>query len=259
MEYILRNVLLALLDLPGSTLLDVPRLLDDAELRGYVVGNVQNPAVRRFWLREYQKFPAHFRAEAISPIQNKIGEFLVNPFLRRVVGQPKSSFDLRQVIDQGKILLVNLAKGKIGEDTAALLGAMLVTKFSLAALSRSGVPENQRRDFYLYVDEFPAFTTTSFAGMLSEMRKYRLNLVLAHQYMAQVDETVRDAILGNAGTIIAFRTGLTDALVLEKEFYPEFHRARSRQPAQLSRLFEADVDGVVSKPFSARTLQIGAI
>jgi Helicase HerA, central domain len=131
MEYILRNVLLALLDLPGSTLLDAPRLLDDADFRSYVVANVQNPAVRRFWLREYQKFPANFRAEAISPIQNKIGEFLVNPLLRRIVGQPKSSFDLRQVMDQGKILLVNLAKGKIGEDTAALLGAMLVTKFRL--------------------------------------------------------------------------------------------------------------------------------
>jgi hypothetical protein len=141
MEYILRNVLLALLDLPGSTLLDVPRLLDDAEFRSYVVGNVQNPAVRRFWVREYQKYPANFRAEAISPIQNKIGEFLVNPLLRRIVGQPRSSFDLRQVMDQGKILLVNLAKGKIGEDTAALLGAMLVTKFSLAALSRADVPE----------------------------------------------------------------------------------------------------------------------
>jgi len=141
MEYILRNVLLALLDLPGSTLLDVPRLLDDADFRSYVVGSVQNAAVRRFWLCEYQKFPANFRAEAISPIQNKIGEFLVNPLLRRIVGHPKSSFDLRQVMDQGKILLVNLAKGKIGEDTAALLGAMLVTKFSLAAMSRSDVPE----------------------------------------------------------------------------------------------------------------------
>jgi len=125
MEYILRNVLLALLDLPGSMLLDVPRLLDDAEFRGYVLANVENPAIRRFWVREYQKFPANFRAEAISPIQNKIGEFLVNPLLRRVVGQPKSSFDLRQVMDEKKILLVNLAKGKIGEDTAALLGAML--------------------------------------------------------------------------------------------------------------------------------------
>jgi hypothetical protein len=254
MEYILRNVLLALLDLPGSTLLDVPRLLDDADFRSYVIGSVQNPAVRRFWLREYQKFPANFRAEAISPIQNKIGEFLVNPLLRRIVGQPKSSFDLRQVMDQGKVLLVNLAKGKIGEDTAALLGAMLVTKFSLAAMSRSDIPEADRRDFYLYVDEFPSFSTASFTGMLSEMRKYRLNLVLAHQYMAQVDEIVRDAILGNAGTVIAFRTGLTDALVLEKEFHPEFTAHDLVNLPNYYIYLKLMIDGVVSKALSASTL-----
>ena len=254
MEYILRNVLLALLDLSGSTLLDVPRLLDDAEFRSYVVASVQNPAVRRFWLREYQKFPANFRAEAISPIQNKIGEFLVNPLLRRIVGQPRSSFDLRQVMDEGKILLVNLAKGKIGEDTAALLGAMLVTKFSLAALSRGDIAEGDRRDFYLYIDEFPSFATASFTGMLSEMRKYRLNLVLAHQYMAQVDETVRDAILGNAGTLVVFRTGLNDALILEKEFYPEFTAHDLVNLPNYHVYLKLMIDGIVSKPFSARTL-----
>ena len=205
MEYILRNVLITLLDLHGSTLLDVPRLFDDPDFRSYAVGRVQNPEVRRFWLREYQKYPPHFRAEAIAPIQNKVGEFLVNPLLQRIVGQPKSSFDLRQVMDEGKILLVNLAKGKIGEDTAALLGAMLVTKLGLAALSRADVPEAERRDFYLYVDEFPLFTTTSFATMLSEMRKYRLGLILAHQYLGQLEEETRDAILGNIGTTIAFR------------------------------------------------------
>src|SRR5437879_1730725 len=221
MEYVLRNTLVALLELPGSTLLDVPRMLDDATFRSHVLAVVQNAQVRRFWLREYQSYPARFRAEAIAPIQNKVGEFLVNPILRRIVGQPKSVFDLRQVMDEGKILLVNLAKGKIGEDTAALLGAMLVTKISLAALSRADVPEGNRRDFYLYADEFPTFTTSGFAGMLSEMRKYRLGLVLAHQYLSQLDETVRDAILGNVGSVISFRIGLTDALLLEKEFYPE--------------------------------------
>jgi hypothetical protein len=254
MEYILRNVLLALLDLPGSMLLDVPRLLDDAEFRGYVLANVENPAIRRFWVREYQKFPANFRAEAISPIQNKIGEFLVNPLLRRVVGQPKSSFDLRQVMDEKKILLVNLAKGKIGEDTAALLGAMLATKLSLAALSRADIAEPDRRDFYLYVDEFPSFTTTSLAGMLSEMRKYRLNLVLAHQHMAQLDETVRDAILGNAGTIMSFHVGLSDAELLEKEFHPEFTAHDLVNLPNYHVYLKLMIDGVVSKPFSARTL-----
>src|SRR3989454_7187897 len=196
MEYILRNALLALLDLPASTLLDIPRLLDDLAFRGHVLAYVRNDQVRRFWLREYGNYPARFRAEAIAPIQNKVGEFLVNPILRKIVGQPKSAFDLRQVMDEGKILLVNLAKGKIGEDTAALLGAMLVTKIGLAALSRADVPEGDRRDFYLYADEFPTFTTSSFAGMLSEMRKYRLGLVLAHQYLSQVGEAPRDPIPG---------------------------------------------------------------
>ena len=254
MEYVLRNTLLALLEFPGSTLLDVPRMLDDATFRSHVLAVVQNTQVRRFWLREYQNYPARFRSEAIAPIQNKVGEFLVNPILRRIVGQPKSAFDLRQVMDEGKILLVNLAKGKIGEDTAALLGAMLVTKIGLAGLSRADVPEGDRRDFYLYADEFPTFTTSSFAGMLSEMRKYRLGLVLAHQYLSQLDETVRDAILGNVGTTISFRIGLTDALLLEKEFYPEFRASDFVSLPNYHIYLKLMIDGVVSKPFSAVTL-----
>src|SRR2546426_11423291 len=205
MEYILRNALLALLDLPGSTLHDIPKLLDDSVFRRHVLAYVRNDQVRRFWLREYENYPVRFRAEAIAPIQNKVGEFLVNPILRNVVGQPRSAFDLRRVMDEGKILLVNLAKGKIGEDTSSLLGAMLGTKISLAALNRIELAEADRRDFYLYADEFPSFTTTSFAGMLSEMRKYHVGLVLAHQYMDQLDEAVRGAVLGNVGTVIAFR------------------------------------------------------
>src|SRR3989441_12392219 len=157
-------------------------------------------------------------------------------------------------MDEGKILLVNLAKGKIGEDTSSLLGAMLVTKISLAALSRGELREADRRDFYLYADEFPSFTTTSFAGMLSEMRKYRLGLVLAHQHMAQLDETVRDAILGNAGTIISFRVGLSDAELLEKEFFPEFRASDLVNLPNYHMYLKLMIDGVVSKPFSARTL-----
>src|SRR3989475_3913621 len=258
MEYVLRNTLLALLELPGSTLLDVPRMLDDATFRSHVLAVVQNAQVRRFWLREYQSYPARFRAEAIAPIQNKVGEFLVNPILRRIVGQPKSAFDLRQVMDEGKILLVNLAKGKIGEDTAALLGAMLVTKIGLAALSRAELAEADRRDFYLYADEFPSFTTTSFAGMLSEMRKYHVGLVLAHQYMEQLDETLSGPILGNVGTKIAFRVGLTDAELLEKEFHPEFAASDFVNLPNYHVYLRLMIDGVVSKPFSAETLeQIG--
>src|SRR5438552_4141007 len=254
MEYILRNALLALLDLPGSTLLEIPKLLDDSVFRRHVLVYVRNDQVRRFWLREYENYPARFRAEAIAPIQNKVGEFLVNPILRSIVGQPKSAFDLRRVMDEGRILLVNLAKGKIGEDTSSLLGAMLVTKIGLAALSRAELPEADRRDFYLYADEFPSFTTTSFSGMLSEMRKYHVGLVLAHQYMEQLDETLHGAILGNVGTTIAFRVGLSDAEVLEKEFFPEFAASDLVNLPNYSLYLKLMVDGTVTRPFSADTL-----
>ena len=254
MEYILRNALLALLELPDATLLQVPRLLDDLAFRRQVLAYVRDPAVERFWQREFEHYPVRFRAEAVAPIQNKVGEFLVNPILRRIVGQPRSSFNLRQVMDKGKILLVNLAKGKIGEDTAALLGAMLVTKIGLAALSRAEISEAERRDFYLYADEFPSFTTTSFAGMLAEMRKYHVGLVLAHQYLEQVDETVRGAILGNVGTMIVFRIGLTDALLLEKEFYPEFSASDLVSLPNYHIYLKLMIDGVVSRPFSAETI-----
>lgn len=256
MEYILRNALLALLELPTSTLLDIPRLLDDPAFRRHVVGVVQNAQVRRFWFREYENYPPRFRAEAIAPIQNKVGEFLVNPILRRIVGQPKSAFDLREVMDEGKILIVNLAKGKIGEDTSALLGAMLVTKIGLAALSRAHVAETSRRDFYLYVDEFPSFTTSSFASLLAEMRKYGVGLLLAHQYLSQLDELVRDAILGNAGTTICFRIGLADALFLEKEFYPEFRASDLVNLPNYHIYLKLMIDGKVSKPFSAVTFAL---
>src|SRR5947209_7490636 len=253
MEYVLRNTLLALLEFPGSTLLDVPRMLDDATFRSHVLAVVQNTQVRRFWLREYQNYPARFRAEAIAPIQNKVGEFLVNPILRRIVGQPKSAFDLRRVMDEGKILLVNLAKGKIGEDTASLLGSMLVTKIGLAALARAHLAEADRRDFYVYLDEFPSFTTPGFAGMLSEMRKYHVGLVLAHQHLSQVEDGTRDAILGNAGTIIAFRIGLADALLLEKEFHPELAAVDLISLPNYHIYLKLMIDGVVSRPFSAVT------
>ena len=256
MEYILRNAILALLDVPGRTLLDIPRLLDEPAFRRQVLAYVRDDQVRRFWLREYEAYPARFRVEAISPIQNKVGEFLVNPVLRGIVGQTRSVFDLRRVMDEGKILLVNLAKGKIGEDTAALLGGTLVTKIGLAALSRSNVPEADRRDFYLYADEFPSFTTQSFAGMLAEMRKYHVGLVLAHQYMEQLDETVRGAILGNVGTIIVFRVGLTDALLLEKEFHPEFSAGDLINLPNYHIYLKLMIDGVVSKPFSAHTVAL---
>lgn len=253
-EYILRNALLTLLDLPTATLFDIPRLLDEPGFRAQALTQGTNPHVRRFWEREYEKYPARLRADAIAPIQNKVGEFLVNPFLQPILGQPKSAFNAHTLMDQGGILLVNLAKGRIGEDTAALLGTLLVNHLGVAALGRSDVPEEDRRDFYLYADEFPSFTTSAFAGMLAEMRKYRLCLALAHQHLGQLDESVRDAMLGNVGTMIAFRLGPQDADLLVKEFQPEFGAADLLHLPNHCAYVRLMVGGVVSRPFSARTI-----
>jgi hypothetical protein len=254
LEHILRNALLALLDQPSATLADVLRLLADSTFRRHVASRVQNPHVRSFWLEEYEGYPARFRVEAIAPIQNKVGAFLANPILHRIVGRATSAFDMRQVIDERKIFIVNLAKGRIGEDAAALLGAMLVSKVSLAALSRAEMPEHDRRDFYLFLDEFQNFTTLSLASMLSELRKYRVSMVLAHQYLAQLDLPIRSAILGNAGTIISFRVGMEDAEILAKEFYPEFAPVDLLNLPNHSIYLRLMVDGRVSSPFSAETV-----
>ena len=255
-EHILRNALYLLLDQPETTLADVPRLLGDQAFRRRAALAATNRHVADFWLREYEGYPARFRAEAIAPLQNKVGAFLSNPLLARILTQPKSAFDLRDVMDTGKIFLVNLAKGKIGEDTASLLGSLLVSRLGLAALSRADVPETERRDFYLYADEFPTFTTLSLANMLSELRKYRLNLILAHQFLGQLDEQVRDAILGNVGTIISFRLGLADAEILEKEFCPEFTAADLVNLPNHEIYLKLVVDEAVTRPFSGETVVI---
>jgi hypothetical protein len=255
-EHILRNALLALLDQPQATLADILRLLDDASYRKHAAERVRNAQVRDFWLREYESYPARFRAEAIAPLQNKVGAFLANPILHQIVTQPKSSFDLRNIMDEGKILLVNLAKGLVGEDVVSLLGSLLVGKMGLAASSRSDVPEEERRDFYLYLDEFQSFTTLSFANMLSELRKYRLNMVLSHQYLAQVAPGVRDAIHGNVGTIICFRIGPIDADLMEKEFFPELSAIDFINLPNYHIYIKLLVNGVVTKPFSGETIRL---
>lgn len=255
LEHILRNALLALLDQPEATLAGILRLMDDSVFRRIAASRVRNAQVRSFWLREYENYPARFRAEAIAPIQNKVGAFLADPVLNAIVTQPKSAFDLRTIMDEGRILLVNLAKGKIGEDVAALLGALLVSRIGLAGLSRSDVPEASRKDFYLYLDEFQNFTTLSLANMLSELRKYRVNLILAHQYLAQLDLQVRDAILGNVGSVISFRLGLADAEILSKEFWPEFSAEDLIRLPNYSAYIKLMVRGAVTRPFSAETLQ----
>jgi hypothetical protein len=254
LEYILRNALLALLEHPETSLSDVLRLLTDRAYRRDVTLHLANREVREFWLREFEGYPDRFRAEAIAPIQNKVGAFLSNPTLSRILTGSGEPLDLRRTMDDGKILLVNLSKGKIGQDTASLLGSFLVAVLGRTALRRADVPETHRTDFYLYLDEFPTFSTSSLAGMLSELRKYRLNLVLAHQFLSQIDEQVRDAILGNVGTIIAFRVGPGDAENLEGEFAPEFTAIDLVNLPNYRVYLKLMVDGVVTKPFSAITV-----
>jgi type IV secretory pathway TraG/TraD family ATPase VirD4 len=187
LEYILRNAILAILDYPGATLLAVTRMFSDKEFRKKVIDKIQDPVVKSFWVYEFSGYADKFAAEAVSPIQNKVGQFLSSSLIRNIVGQVKSSIDIRKLMDDGKILILNLSKGRIGEDNSALLGAMMITKVQLAAMSRVDTKEHERKDFYLYVDEFQNFATESFANILSEARKYRLNLIMAHQYIEQLD------------------------------------------------------------------------
>jgi len=258
MEYILNNCVLALLDTPGSTLLGIPRLLTDKDYRQKIIANVKDPVVKAFWIHEFESWQDRFRNEAIAPIQNKVGQFLSTALVRNIVGQSKSTIDIFEIMNQGKIFLVNVSKGRIGEDNSALLGAMLITKIQLASMERVRIPEEDRVDFYLYVDEFQNFATDSFAGILSEARKYRLNLILAHQYIGQlVTDTstrVRDAIFGNVGTMIVFRVGAADAEFLENEFSPEFMIPDIVNLPNYHIYIKLMVDGVTARPFSACTL-----
>jgi len=258
MEYILNNSILALLDTPGSTLLGIPRLLVDKDYRQMIIGNLKDPVVKAFWVHEYEQWRDQFRNEAIAPIQNKVGQFLSTSIIRNVVGQQKSTIDIFKIMNEGKIFLVNVSKGRIGEDNSALLGGMIITKIQLAAMERVRIPEEERKDFYLYVDEFQNFATDSFANILSEARKYRLNLTIAHQYTAQLENKdgskVRDAVFGNVGTMIIFRVGADDADFLEKEFEPEFMAQDLVNLPNYSIYLKLMIDGVTSRPFSATTL-----
>ncbi|MBI2514601.1 type IV secretion system DNA-binding domain-containing protein [Candidatus Wolfebacteria bacterium] len=255
MEYILNNALLALLEYPGSTLLGIMRMLAEKDYRKKIVDNLQDPVIKAFWINEFDRYTQRLEIEAVAAIQNKVGQFVSNPLIRNIVGQTHSAIDMRKVMDEGKILIINIAKGRIGEDNSALLGAMMVTKLQLAAMSRVDIPMEERRDFYLYVDEFQNFSTDSFANILSEARKYRLNLILAHQYIEQLSETVRPAIFGNVGTIVCFRIGAEDAEFLEKEFAPEFTANDLLNLAKYHIYVKLMIDGVASKPCSATTLE----
>ena len=257
MEYILSNVLLALLEYEGSTLLDVNRMLVNKKFRTKVVENVTDPIVKSFWVDEFAAYTDRYTQEATPAIQNKIGQFTSNPLIRNIVGQAKSSFDFRQAMDDKKIIIINLSKGRVGEVNATLLGSMLVTKIYLAAMSRADVSATvlaELPQFYFYVDEFQSFSNQSFADILSEARKYKLNLIIAHQYIEQMEEEVRDAVFGNVGTTVTFRVGPFDAEVLETIFAPQFEAADLVNLGFAQIYLTLMIDGVGSPPFSATTL-----
>jgi len=254
MEYILNNSILALLEYPGSTLLGINRMLADPEYRKKIVERITDPVIKSFWLHEFARYTQRYEIEATAAIQNKIGQFISAPLIRNIIGQTRSSIDMREVMDKEKILILNLSKGRIGEDNSRLLGALLITKLQLAAMSRVNIPEEERKDFYLYVDEFQNFATESFVNILSEARKYRLALILGHQYIAQMEEEVRDAVFGNVGTIISFRVGADDAEYLEKEFVPEFLAQDIVNLTKYNIYIKLMIDGIASRPFSAETL-----
>ena len=259
LEHILRNAILALLEVPGTSLLSLQRMLADAPYRRAITARLADPVIRAFWQEEFAGWKPQYRAEAIAPVQNKLGQFLSQPILRAIVGQTRSTLDLRQVLDEGRILIVNLSKGRVGEDGTTLLGSLLVTSIQLAAMSRADVPEKSRRDFFLYVDEFQNFATESFATILSEARKYRLNLTLANQYLAQMDEATLDAVFGNVGSLLVFQIGARDAEILTEQLggdvTPPDLMALPRYRAYARLL----IDGMPSRPFSIETLPPAAV
>jgi type IV secretory pathway TraG/TraD family ATPase VirD4 len=255
MEHTLRNVLMALLEQPAATMHDILRVLSDKEFRKQIVTSVQNQTVRRFFEQEYDKFPAVYRTAASAPIQNKVGAFLADPMLARMLTTPEREVRVRRVMDEGKVLIANLAKGRIGEDSSSLLGGLLVTTLGLAAYTRVDTPSANRRDFFVYIDEFQSFTTLALANMLSELRKYRVGFTLAHQYLNQLTPEIRHAVLGNVGTFISFRVGPEDAPYVVREFQSHFAMEDVTQLENYRIYLKLMIDGMPSWPFSAKTLQ----
>jgi len=254
LEHILRNTILSLLYYPNTTMLGITRILQDRDFRRKVVRKIEDPIVKAFWEKEFEVMQDRMRVEAISPILNKVGQFLASPIIRNIVGQPKSTVDLRFAMDRGKIIIVNLSKGKLGEDNSQLLGSMLITKFQIDAMSRANIPEKERKDFYLYVDEFQNFATDSFATILSEARKYKLNLTMANQYIAQMPDEVRDAVFGNVGSILSFQVGFDDAEYLSSQFGEEALPADLVSLSKYTAYTKLLIDGMPSKTFSLDTL-----
>ncbi|MEO8691486.1 MAG: type IV secretion system DNA-binding domain-containing protein [Candidatus Saccharimonas sp.] len=257
LEYILRYTLLALLDRPETTMLDITRMLTDKKFRKDTLSYCKDTVVLQFWNVEFAAWTDKFQAEAISPVLNKVGAFTANPIIRNIIGQPKSTFNIREIMDEGKILVVNLSKGLLGEDNAGILGSFLVTKIQLAAMSRSDIPNiEDRRPFYLYVDEFQNFATDSFATILSEARKYALNLTVANQYISQMSETVRDAVFGNVGSMVSFRVSADDSPILSKQFEPQFEPNDLLQMHNRNFVINMVINGEKAPAFSAKTLSL---
>jgi len=254
MEHILRNALYALLEQNEATLLDIPRLFSDRKFRRHVAASVTNEPVRLFWEKEFDRYSFAYRADGVASIQNKLGAFLSDPVMRRILTEPREMISMRRIMDQGGVLLVNLGKGRIGEDSAAILGGLLVTTIGLAAYSRADSLPEERRDFALYIDEFQTFTTLAVANMLAELRKYRLGMVMAHQYLHQLEPEIRHAVLGNAGTLISFRLGAEDAAYIERELGGRFE-ARDLLGLENRHMYvKLMIDGQPSKAFSATTI-----
>jgi type IV secretory pathway TraG/TraD family ATPase VirD4 len=254
MEHILRNVLMALLEQPDATLHDVLRIFSDKEFRKSVAESLRNDTVRTFLLKEFERFSFGYRADGTAPIQNKVGAFLADPLLNRILTAPDKDLHIRRIMDQGQVLLVNLAKGHIGEDSSSLLGGLLVTTIGLAAFSRADMPPAERRDFFVYIDEFQSFTTLALANMLSELRKYRVGFTVAHQYLHQLEPDVRHAVLGNAGSVISFRVGAEDSPYLVREFHQRFEEIDLLQLPNYRIYLKLMIDGTPSMPFSAVTV-----
>jgi hypothetical protein len=257
MEYILTNTLLALLEYPGATLLGVNRMYTDKNYRKKVVENIKDPVVKDFWVSEFANYGDRYTQEATPAIQNKIGQFTSNPLIRNIIGQPHSSFDIRDLMDNRKILLVNLSKGLVGDTNMQLLGSMLTTRIFLGAMSRADLPSHELAkvpSFYFYVDEFQNFANESFSEILSEARKYQLSLIIAHQYVAQMEEEVQAAVFGNVGSTVSFRVGPLDAELLEKVFMPKFLQEDLVNLGFTQIYLSLMIDGVGSQPFSAVTI-----
>jgi type IV secretory pathway TraG/TraD family ATPase VirD4 len=259
MEHILRNVLMALLERPDSTMIDILRVLSDRAFRKELVKSIRNETVRVFFQNEFERYIFGNRSDGIAPIQNKVGAFLADPLLNHLLTSSESEIRVRSVMDEGKVLLVNLAKGRLGEDSSSLLGGLMVTTIGLAAFSRADLPPKERRDFFVYVDEFQTFTTLAVTNMLSELRKYRVGFTIAHQYLHQLEPDVRHAVLGNVGTMMSFRLGAEDTPYFVREFAEEFEEIDLLQLPNYRIYLKLMIDGAPSRPFSAMTLPPGSI